>query len=182
MGGALSLYPGNSTKNKGGGMWLDAMKKLRGRMLSGQIKNQYPEVDDYAGHIAKCHQGERVLDVGCGHQVIKPFVKGEYVGIDAFPLSADVTAMKAEEMTFEDKSFDTVYCFAVLDGVEDLNLACKQIKRVCRGNIVILTGIDIEPDMYHTYKITEAFLDETFGHASLKYWVTDKVLLAEYYV
>lgn len=57
----------------------------------------------------------RVLDVGCGRKPFKNLCENasEWVGLDPRPAIGDVLAF-AEEMPFEDGSFDTVLCIDVL--------------------------------------------------------------------
>jgi len=117
-------------------------------------------IRDYRTHLTKVFIGKTLLDVGCGDMSIKKYLTDdvEYAGIDAFPIHAEVTKMEVEQLTFDDNSFDTIICFATLDGVCDLEKALQQMGRVCKKNIVFLTGIGIEPDEYHTYKINERII------------------------
>src|SRR3990167_4393248 len=104
--------------------------------------------------------GKTVLDVGCGDMNVKNYLSDrEYVGIDAFPCSDKV--VQAEIETYAPgRQFETIICFAVLDGVWDFEKALNNIKKLCTKNIIILTGIDIEPDKFHTLKIEEKNLIE----------------------
>ena len=43
--------------------------------------------------------------------------------------------------------------------MRDLKLALSKMQYLSSKNIVILTGINIAPDIYHTHLITEEFLD-----------------------
>lgn len=127
-----------------------------------------------------------ILDVGCGDRNILNIIARhgflcDYTGIDPFPISEEV--LKAEIETFETaRRFGTIIAFAVLDGVYDLGKAIMNIKRLCFRNVIILTGIDIEPDKYHTFKISEDFLHKNFSPFTMtfKNYLAPKLLLCEF--
>lgn len=141
-------------------VWKQNMKNLMDRR-SGATEHKVAasyvapsKVTDYETHFKKCILGNSVLDVGCGGMTIKKYSPFKYTGIDAYPINEDV--IKAEIETFETTEvFDTVTIFAVLDGLYDLEKAINNIKRLCSGNIIILTGLGIKPDKYHTIEIKE---------------------------
>lgn len=165
--------------------WLEKMGNLNARRKTDTNFPANHTNPFYGEMIKKCFIGNSVLDVGCGGMAIKNFLSPgvKYTGIDPFPLFNEVQQMKIEDCTFPDYHFDTVYCFAVLDGVQDAAKALQQMKRVCACNIVILTGIDIEADQFHTFKITEAFLLETIGgdfRMTYKEEIRPKVFLYEF--
>ena len=126
--------------------------------------------------------GKTVLDVGCGDMNIKNYLSDrEYVGIDAFPCSDKV--IKAEIETYAPgRQFETIICFAVLDGVWSFEKVIDNIKKLCIKNIIILTGIDIEPDQYHTFKIEEKTLIEKLKPFKITFsqYLAPKLLLCEF--
>lgn len=167
--------------------WKRSMRNLMERRRSGSSSSSaasQSKTADYGSHIRKANIGKSVLDIGCGSMAIKKFLPQgtKYIGIDAFPVSDEVLKMRAEDLRFEDQSFDTVLAFAVLDGLQDLLEALGEMKRVCSGNLLILTGIGIEPDQYHTLMISEELLNSIFSgwRISLKEYLEPKVLLIEY--
>lgn len=165
-------------------IWQQRLDNLNKRRETEIIKNAFPEVDDYCSHVNSCFIGESVLDVGCGLQLIKPCLpKGTtYTGIDPSLMVKGTIPMLIEDCNFEDESFDTLYCFMVLDGVHDLISTANHMKRIAKKNIVILNGIDIYPDRYHTFNIDIDVLFKLFGDLKIgtKKWITNKVLLIEY--
>lgn len=171
-------YMGCVTKE----IWKERMSNLMNKRASGAYNNG--NADAVYGLIRKGFIGKSVLDVGCGGMSIKNYLPEgtKYTGIDAFPINDQVIQMEAEKLWFEDQSFETVYAFAVLDGVQDLGKVISEMKRVCSKNIVILTGVDIEPDQYHTIKIKEAELHTMMEgfELTLRYEVRANVLLKEY--
>ena len=167
-------------------IWQERLNNLNKRRETEVIKNAYPEVDDYCNHVNSCYVGKTVLDVGCGLQLIKACLPNEviYTGIDPSLMVEGTIPMTIEECNFQDNSFETLYCFMVLDGVRDLKETAKHMKRIASKNIVILNGIDINPDRYHTFNITLDILNELFGDLKVgtKKWITNKVLLIEYLI
>lgn len=129
---------------------LQIWRKNRKNKLNTNInKNPYKEWVD------RVKLGKTVLDIGCGAKSIENVLPKDikYVGIDPFPIVENVVKMSIEECTFDDRSFDTVFVLAVLDGVYDLEKSLEQINRIANTNIVIITGLDIEVDKCHTQYI-----------------------------
>lgn len=168
------------TKN----VWLERMNNLIERRKAGAITNQFKAVDDYGGHIRKGYIGKTVLDVGCGSMTIKTHLPEgtQYVGIDPFPMTDDVIKMDIEECIFTDESFETVYAFAMLDNVYDLEKAIGHIRRVASKNVMFLTGVNIPVDKYHTIEITEEQITSLMRPftVNFKEYLHPKILLIEY--
>jgi len=154
--------------------WKKAFEALSARRNKGIEDNTHcePIVADYGRHLRAVDIGVNVLDVGCGEMALRDALKKhsqysgfqhQYTGIDAFPVSDEVVEMQIEECTFADKQFDTTICFAALDCLLDVSKALQQMKRVTSGNILILTGVGIEPDKFHTHKIEYSGLIEMMG-------------------
>ena len=153
--------------------WVQATVNLKERRkkesagIQSDIPTYQSTVADYKLHLIKCGYGRSVIDVGCGRQFLKTQIEGNthYIGIDAFPAEGyeDVTlpiAIESDE--FLELSADTVCAFAVLDNCLDFNKAIKNMKLVARKNIIILTGINIDIDMYHTFKLFMVDFDSMF--------------------
>ncbi len=160
--------------------WLQAMHNLMNRRKSGggSRSTAYSPAGDYQRHLLKVAIGKTVLDVGCGDMSIKKYLPdgSEYYGIDAFPVNEQVVSAVIEK--FEPKQipgylqpyFETIIAFAVLDGVCDLEKALSNINKMASRNVVLLTGIDIEPDEFHTHKVTF----ETLNHYLNNFVITFK--------
>jgi len=86
--------------------------------------------------------GLRVLDVGCGDKPYEPYfaTAREYVGVDIDNPHADVSA-PAEELPFEDASFDLVLCIQLLEHVDDPGRAVRELHRVAKpgGRVLAAT-------------------------------------------
>lgn len=168
-------------------VWLEKMGNLMKRRASGNSARSSTNdlIGNYQRHLSKCKIGLSVLDVGCGDQTVKKYLAPgvKYIGIDPFPSVPEAKRMKIEDCSYPNKCFDTVICFAVLDGVHDLEKALVQISRVAAMNIIILTGVDIPVDQYHTYEINELQIDNFLPEFQKTYREelgSKKVLLLEY--
>lgn len=141
-------------------------------------------VADYASHVSKVEIGATVLDVGCGGMSLKKLMPQGviYKGMDAFPVSSEVLEATIEEVDYPDNAFETIFVFAALDNFQDLDKAFANLKRIASKNIVFLTGVDIEVDKFHTFKITKQLLTDYMAGFSIGYYeeLTPKVILIEF--
>ena len=169
--------------------WIDATANLKKRRaawnnIDDNIKLDKP-IRNYGDHLEKCGYGNSILDVGCGSQALRKYIPEgiHYTGIDAFPVeNTDSILMAIEESTFEPKSFDTICAMAVLDNCWNFDEACQKMKEIARINIIILTGINIEVDQYHTFKLQLEDFNRNFCDMELSYCeeISPKVYLLNY--
>lgn len=147
--------------------WIKATANLRERQAArGHVDDNRtaPNVlRDYKLHLIKCGYGESILDVGCGSQFLKTQIPEhiEYIGLDAFPIKL-VPTLKGSIETIKGISVDTVCCMAVLDNCLNFDKAIDNIKTIAKKNVIILTGIDIEVDKFHTFKLQLSDFDSKF--------------------
>lgn len=149
--------------------WKSATDNLRARQAQRQHTDDNrtaPNVlRDYKLHLQKCGFGESILDVGCGGQFLKTQIPSDvhYIGIDAFPIAGtDTLKLAIEDDEALVISVDTVCCMAVLDNCRNFDKAIENIKQIAKKNVIILTGIDIEVDQYHTFKLQLSDFSERF--------------------
>ncbi len=125
----------------------------------GDIYARLPRIQDETDNSTACltriakdvTRGE-VLDVGCGAAYLIGYlqnsadVKASYTGIDVFiddgtrkrfPDAAFQEA-QVEALPFADNAFDTVICTHVLEHVLDLRVAIAELRRVCRGRLIVV--------------------------------------------
>lgn len=114
---------------------------------------------------------QKLLDVGCG---FKPwaafFEKGsvEYIGVDYDKnlSSADMVA-PANKLPFEDNTFDGMIYSEVLEHVDDLAGALKEMRRVAKPNALVFISTPFmfpEHGIPHDYqRLTRYFYEKTFG-------------------
>ena len=152
--------------------WVQATENLNKRRQSSGHADDNRSLDnairDYKSHLNKCGVGSSVLDVGCGSQFLKQCLDEgvRYTGIDAFPIvegTFNISIEECKEGWANDLPHDTVCAFAVLDNCRDFYLACDNMKRIARQNVIILTGIGIEVDQYHTHKLEHEHFDKAFS-------------------
>lgn len=151
--------------------WVQATENLNKRRQSSGHSDDNRSLDnairDYKSHLNKCGVGSSVLDVGCGSQFLKQCLDKDtiYLGIDAFPINEDTLELSIEEAheTFAGNGYATICAFAVLDNCRDFYLACENMKRIARQNVIVLTGIGIEVDQYHTHKLEHEHFDKAFS-------------------
>lgn len=139
---------------------------------------------DYKSLLKKVYIGKRVFDIGCGTCWLKNMLPKEthYIGLDAFVKGDDIINDTIEDFETLKSKVETSFIFAALDGMRDLNKAFINIKNVTSKNVVILTGVNIAPDIYHTHLITEEFLDTQMEgwKKTTRVQVHPKIIFLEY--
>lgn len=167
--------------------WTKAIQNLINRRANWGHADDNRKLDnpvrDYATHMNRCGFGKSVLDVGCGSQHLRTCLPADvdYIGIDAFPVDGtDTIKMAVEEM--EGIEVDTVVAFAVLDNCMNFFQACDRMKAAARQNIVILTGMNIEVDQYHTFNLQREHFKLAFHdwHCSVEHQIIPKVWLLNF--
>lgn len=135
------------------------------RQLRGETARLLRGVDD-----------ARVLDVGCGAKPYLPLVASqaaEYVGVDTAQGPYVDHVAPAEQLPFEDASFDLVLCTQVLEHVQDPAAVLSEIHRVlCPGGGALISthGVFLfHPDPPDTdgdyWRWTHAGLRKAVGEA-----------------
>lgn len=122
-------------------------------------KKRYSKYYPYIPKIAEFnkHKGENILEIGIGMGMdLKQYLKGGTIchGIDLtegsveqtrkhlnmYGLKANLQVMDAEDMKFDDNTFDLVYCFGVLHHTPDTQKAIDEIYRVLKpgGKVIVM--------------------------------------------
>lgn len=131
--------------------------------------------------------GKRVLEVGCGagYDAVDIARHGaEYTGVDLTPenivrsrthlelagLSGHVVEADAEQLPFDDASFDVVYSFGVLHHVPDITAAIAEVYRVLRPGGDAYIAVYNRNSIFYLLRLgfTEHLLKLGFRHASLQ--------------
>jgi SAM-dependent methyltransferase len=128
--------------------------------------------------------GRKVLDVGCGAVPFAlAFVDCEVYGLDplvneyralGFPLdqySERMTYVKAgaEEIPFDDGSFDAVISVNAIDHVDDFARSAREICRVLRpGGVLRLEAHYHPPSKLEPHSLSDERLIAAFGHLGVR--------------
>lgn len=143
-----------------------------------------PNLDLYRKIVSMVHVGDSVLDCGCGQCHLFRCLPDEvkYTGIDPFPLYNTIEKIEAERLTIAGRHLksDSVFMLSALDNVKSVEKALKGLKSVAKKNIVILTGIGIKPDQFHTHQIDRKDLTDVLGEPVLEVEMTPNVYLFEW--
>ena len=106
--------------------------------LSRQIQSEVARLFDPSGRTL------RVLDVGCGDKPYLPLLDAyaeRYVGLDAAPRPHVDDVGSAEDLPYEDESFDLILCTQVREHLPEPAVALSEMHRVLRpgGSALIST-------------------------------------------
>ncbi len=115
---------------------------LRHNWLVYKIHNEHLEL------MAQKYAGNRLLDIGCGEkpykQIFAPYVT-EHIGLDHKGTlhgkhEIDIYG-SATYIPQEDNSYDTIFCGAVLEHLEEPAKAISEMNRVIKknGNVIFLS-------------------------------------------
>lgn len=162
--------------------WQEKLNNLHARSKGISSEHQI----NYKLLLSNIAIGNNVLDIGCGTCWLKSYLpkNTKYVGLDVVKKTEhskfDVKIGAIED--FFGYEFDTLFVFAALDGMRDLDIAFKNMKDIACKNIVILTGVNIQPDLYHTHLITEEYLDSQMEgwKKTFRSQVHEKIIFVEY--
>jgi ubiquinone/menaquinone biosynthesis C-methylase UbiE len=140
-------------------------------------------LDVYARGLAEhVGAGDRVLDLACGTGIVTGYAAaragrgGDVVGIDPTPDLLNAARAKsfpgapirwiegfAEEMPFEDGSFDVVLCHQGLQYVSDREKTFTEVKRVLRSGGIFHAGVWAEASDQPAFGFVEDSLAKHIG-------------------
>ena len=140
-----------------------------------------PSLDLYKSIVEMVFIGNSVADVGAGQCHLKKCLPDvDYTAYDPFPIVEGVIEMTAEMLNAFEYSHDTVFMLSALDNVMNVETALEGLKSIAKKNIVILTGIDIPVDIYHTHKISRNDLVNVLGEPKKEVRMLQNVYLFEW--
>lgn len=104
---------------------------------------------------------KKVADIGCGYGRNKELVEllgGEWVGVEPFEGGAHTVVASAEDLPFEDNSFDVVIMDAVLEHIPDVGAAISEVGRILKPGGVFVGYV----------AFMECFHEISYSHLSFK--------------
>lgn len=110
-------------------------KGVRHLPLSEQAPNCEILINRPLYTLAEIVKNSKVVDIGCGYGHNRSIIEqagGEWVGVEAFEGGAQTVIASAEDLPFEDNSFDIAIMDAVLEHIPDVGKAFAEVGRVLR--------------------------------------------------
>jgi len=106
-------------------------------------------------------KGKRTIDIGCGFGRFRPIVEeagGEWVGVEPFEGGANTVVADAEDLPFEDNSFEVAIMHAVMEHIPDVSKAIAEAARVLKPGGVLVGYV----------AFMECFHEISYSHLSFK--------------
>ncbi len=165
--------------NRSGQGWLTTVgARVLQRLMENSLIFHYGRIPGYWGTMSRLaaaldvHEGERLLDVGCGTGIAAGLARGMYVGIDTDlahlrfaqsraqqPLCSFI-GMSALDLGFADGAFDKAVLINMVHHLDEvvLDRLLRQLKRVVSKQVFVL---DTSPE--HANRLGRFFLDHDRG-------------------
>jgi SAM-dependent methyltransferase len=147
------------------------MKNNKRKIVLGEgvrtlsMKDQAPDCEMFINRmpydLREIVKNKKVVDIGCGYGRNKQLVEslgGEWVGVEPFEGGAHTVVADAEDLPFENDSFDVVIMDAVLEHIPNVGLAFSEVARVLRPGGVFVG--------YSAFM--ECFHEISYSHLSFK--------------
>ena len=99
------------------------------------FRNRKEKLEIISANFSHLFSG-RVLDVGCDDSYLKGLIRGEYAGIDKYG-KPDILQDISHGLPVEDKGFDTVAAFDVLEHIDNIYFVFDELCRVSRKWVII---------------------------------------------
>lgn len=137
-------------------------KGVRYITMYDQMPNCEIHINDPMYDIADLARGgKKVVDIGCGYGKSRKKVEdvgGIWVGVEPFEGGAHTVVGTAENLPFDNESFDIVLMTSVMEHVQDVGAAFKEISRVLKKGGVFVGYM----------AFMECFHEISYNHLSFK--------------
>jgi len=134
---------------------------VRGITLKDQAPNCEIKINETIYDIKDVCRGKKVVDIGCGYGKNKKIVEsvgGEWIGVEPFEGGAHTVVGDAENLPFEDNSFDVAIMDAVLEHIPDVGKAFSEVARVLKPGGLFIGYV----------AFMECFHEISYSHLSFK--------------
>ena len=143
LGLFYSKYGAEFSFQKG---WVKEFKNNKLKVLEYWRKYRYL---DEIKKVCELNEDKKILDVGCGISTVLHFVPGKKIGIDPlaekykevydYPEDINIQKSLGEEISFENESFDVVFCSNAIDHTTYPEKIIEHIHRVLKpGGFFVL--------------------------------------------
>ncbi|MEM6802131.1 MAG: class I SAM-dependent methyltransferase [Bacteroidota bacterium] len=129
------------------------------------IKDQAPDCEIFINktlyELKDLCANKRVVDIGCGYgrnRKIVEEVGGEWIGVEPFEGGAHTVVGDAENLPFEDNTFDVAIMDAVLEHIPDVGKAFSEVARVLKPGGIFIGYV----------AFMECFHEISYSHLSFK--------------
>ena len=129
------------------------------------LKDQLPDCEIFINKppyiFEEVVKGKKVADIGCGYGRNRPIVEklgGEWIGVEPFEGGNHTVVASAEDLPFEDNSFDVVVMDAVLEHIPDVGAAFSEVGRILKPGGVFIGYV----------AFMETFHEISYSHLSFK--------------
>jgi SAM-dependent methyltransferase len=129
------------------------------------LKDQAPDCEIYINKtiydLKEICANKKVADIGCGYGRNRELVEslgGEWIGVEPFEGGAHTVVASAEDLPFEDNSFDVVIMDAVLEHIPDAAKAFSEVGRILKPGGVFVGYV----------AFMECFHEISYSHISFK--------------
>lgn len=129
---------------------------LKEQLPDGEIFINAPVYD-----LREVCRNKKVADIGCGYGANKPLVEsvgGTWVGVEPFEGGAHTVVADAENLPFENESFDVVIMDAVLEHIPNVSAAFSEVGRILKKDGVFVGYV----------AFMECFHEISYSHLSFK--------------
>lgn len=129
--------------------------------LEDQLPSCDIRINTPAYNFIEIVRNKKVADIGCGFGRNKKSVEeagGQWIGVEPFEGGAHTVVANAEDMPFEDASFDVVIMQAVLEHIPDVGTAFSEVGRILRPGGVFIGYV----------AFMECFHEISYSHLSFK--------------
>jgi len=134
---------------------------VRKLSLKDQLPNCEIHINTEIFNLKELAKNKKVIDIGCGfgfNKTIVESVGGEWIGVEPFEGGAHTVIGDAQNLPFENNTFDVAIMDAVLEHVPEVEKAFNEVSRVLKPGGVFIGYV----------AFMECFHEISYSHLSFK--------------